>query len=470
MVRKGPADLRHFQAGRERDLILSISRKAATLALADNAQPLKIISAFHRDSIKGYLYIEARSEDHVRKAIEGLVGVYANSANGVFLVDIEEMPDLLKTKQKKVELTPGMWARIKRGKYAGDLAQILDMSENGEEVTLKFIPRIDLTPKDEGLQTGPDGKKRKKGAATPLAFRAPQRFFNHEEISKIYGSKEVSRPRGGVYTFKGDSYKDGYCEKDMRLNGITVEDVQPTIDELTRFLGDSAGRGDGAGGENGADLSAVAEIARKTSKTILQPGDQVEIFEGDQKGMYGTVDSINNEVVQITPHVDLDLEGTKVEVQARSVRKRFKEGDHVKVMAGSNADETGLVVKVQDDIVTFLSDLSMQEVNVFARDVREAAEVGSGVNVIGQYELHDLVQLDPQTTGVIFKIERDLFRILDQSGTVRSLKPNQISNKVFSRNSVAIDQDGYDIRAGDEMKETGGVSRRNNGVRELSVS
>lgn len=449
------------QAGRERELVLSLSRKAHALAMAENTQPLKIISAFQRDSIKGYLYIEARSEDHVRRAIEGLIGVYANSPNGVFLVDIEEMPDLLKTKQKKVELTPGMWVRIKRGKYAGDLAQIIDMGENGEEVTLKYIPRIDLTPKDEGSQqVGSDGKKRKKPAATPLAFRPPQRFFNAEEISKVYGSKEVPRPRGGVYTFKNESFKDGYIEKDIRLNGITVEDVSPTIDELTRFLGDSSMRGDGAGagGDLGADLTNMADAARKNAKTILQPGDAVEIFEGDQKGMYGTVDSIANEVVQITPHADLDLEGTKVEVQARSVRKRFKEGDHVKVMAGTNADETGLVVKVQDDIVTFLSDLSMQEVNVFAKDVREAAEVGSGVNVIGQYELHDLVQLDPQTTGVIFKIERDLFRILDQSGTVRNLKPNQISNKVFSRNSVAIDQDGYDIRPGDEMKETGGVS------------
>jgi len=364
------------------------------LALSDNASPLRIISAFQRDSIKGYLYVEARAEDHVRKAIEGLIGVYANSPNGIFLVDIEEMPDLLKTKQKKVEVVPGGWARIKRGKYAGDLAQIIDMSENGEDVALKFIPRIDLTPKDEGLSVGPDGKKRKKGASAPLAFRPPQRFFNADEISKIYGKKEVVKRGNGVSTFRGDVYKDGYCEKDIRMTGISLEDVQPTIDELTRFLGDSGAKGADGEPTAGMDLSQVADAARKAAKSILQPGDVVDIFEGDQKGMYGTIDSINNDVVQITPHADLDLEGTKVEVQARSVRKRFKAGDHVKVMNGTNADETGLVVKIQNDIVTFLSDLSMQEVDVFAKDVREAAEVGSGVNVIGQYELHDLVQLE----------------------------------------------------------------------------
>ncbi|GAA5864685.1 hypothetical protein JCM8547_008270 [Rhodosporidiobolus lusitaniae] len=442
--------------GRERDLVLSLSRKAAALAAADG-QPMQIISAFNRDSLKGYIYVEARSEAHVRNAIHGLVGMYHNGPNGIFLVDIEEMPDLLKTKQKKVDLQQGGWVRFKRGKYAGDLAQILGLSENAEEVAVKFVPRIDLTPKDEAMKVGSDGKKRRMGSGVPLAFRPPQRFFNPEEISKVYGGKEVSKRSGGVFHFKGDEYKDGFCEKDVKIATLTTEDVHPSIDELTRFQGES-----GAAGSDSLDLSQMADAARKLAKTILQPGDHVEIFEGDQKGIYGTVDSVANEVVVVLPHVDLDLGGLKIEVPARSVRKRFKPGDHVKVMQGTNADETGLVVKVQGDVVTFLSDLSSTEVSVFAKDVREAAEVGSGVNVIGGFELHDLVQLDPQSAGCIIKIERDMFRILDQSGSVRMLKPNQISGKVSTRHAVATDKDGFDIKEGETMKEVSpnGTERR----------
>lgn len=384
--------VRTVQIGRERDLVLSLSRKAAALAASDTAPPLRIISAFHRDSIKGYIYIEAKSEDYVRAAVTGLIGIYSHTPGGVFLVDIEEMPDLLKTKQKKVEINPGGWVRIKRGKYAGDLAQIIDTSDNGEDVALKFIPRIDLTPKDEGTFTGSDGKKRKKGQATPLAFRPPQRFFNPEEIGKIYGKKEVTKRPGSILVFRNDTYKDGFCEKDIKLSGLSLEDVKPTIDELTRFQGE--GKDGEPGGAQNIDLGHLADAARKSAKSSLQPGDHVEVFEGDQKGIYGTVERIANEVVILKPHADLELEGTEVEVQTRQVRKRFRAGDHVKVMTGSNADETGLVVAVKDDVVSFLSDLSMQEVTVFSKDVREAAEVGSGVNVIGQYELHDLVQLE----------------------------------------------------------------------------
>jgi transcription elongation factor SPT5 len=73
------------------------------------------------------------------------------------------------------------------------------------------------------------------------------------------------------------------------------------------------------------------------------------------------VEEINQDVVTISA-IGFDVEGQKIDIPARSVRKRFKPGDHVKVMTGQNADETGLVVSIADNIVTFLSDMSMQEV------------------------------------------------------------------------------------------------------------
>ena len=97
---------------------------------------------------------------------------------------------------------------------------------------------------------------------------------------------------------------------------------------------------------------------------VLQPGDHVEVFEGEQTGVQGVVESIANDIVTLRA-VGVDIEGQKVDVPARSVRKRFKIGDHVKVMSGQNADETGLVVSVSDNVVTFLSDMSMQEVCPF---------------------------------------------------------------------------------------------------------
>ena len=114
---------------------------------------------------------------HFRLSIEacnGLVGIYPS--RGVTLVPIDEMAGLLSIKKHETTVNPGNWVRIKRGKYQGDLAQVVDITENGEEVGPKFIPRIDLNPKDEVIV---DGKKRKKtGLAVSARVPAPLSVFS----------------------------------------------------------------------------------------------------------------------------------------------------------------------------------------------------------------------------------------------------------------------------------------------------
>ena len=174
----------------------------------------------------------------------------------------------------------------------------------------------------------------------------------------MYGRKSVAK-RNLVYVFQNDTYKDGFIEKDFKLPALQLDDVNPTLDEITRFT-----RGqDGADNETAIDLSIIAEASRKAAIAVLQPGDHVEVFEGEQSGVHGTVHSIEQDVVTIQP-VGVEFDGQRVQIPARSVRKRFKPGDHVKVMTGQNSDETGLVVSVVDNVVTFLSDMSMQEVSI----------------------------------------------------------------------------------------------------------
>ncbi|KAJ7594369.1 transcription elongation factor SPT5 [Mycena floridula] len=432
--------------GRERDIVFSLMRKSIDLEYS--AHPLQIISAFERDTLPGMIYIEATSSQQVLQACNGLVGVYPS--RGVQLVPIEEMASLLQIKKKDVVVTPGSWVRLKRGLYQGDLAQVIDINDDGESVGLKLIPRIDLNPRDDASI---GGVKRKRTTATSGAMRPPQRLFNFEEVAKAYGRSGINK-RNHYYVLSGETYNQGFLEKDFKLSWCSLEDVNPSLDEITQF----SRRQDGDD-ESAVDLSVIAEASRKAAVSVLQPGDHIEVFEGEQAGLQGVVEEISQEVVTIVAS-GVDLEGQKVDVPARSVRKRFKPGDHVKVMAGKNADETGLVVSVSENVVTFISDMSMQEVAVFSKDLREAAEVGSGTNIVGNYELHDLVQLDLQTVGVIFKTERDSFRVLDQNGQIRLVQPHQISMRRDSTRAVATDSEGHELRINDNMKEVDGEGRK----------
>jgi transcription elongation factor len=68
-------------------------------------------------------------------------------------------------------------------------------------------------------------------------------------------------------------------------------------------------------------------------------------------------------------------------------------------------------------------------------------------------------ELSNQTVGVIFKTERDSFRVLDQNGEVRLVQPHQISMRRDSHRAIATDAEGYELRVGDNMKENDGEVR-----------
>jgi transcription elongation factor len=52
-----------------------------------------------------------------------------------------------------------------------------------------------------------------------------------------------------------------------------------------------------------------------------------------------------------------------LEFPANELKKFFKMGDHVKVISGRYEGDTGLIVRVEDNIVVLFSDLTMHEVS-----------------------------------------------------------------------------------------------------------
>ena len=192
--------------------------------------------------------------------------------------------------------------------------------------------------------------------------------------------------RGSVVTFGGEEFEDGYLIKDFRITALTIKDVNPTLEEITKF---AAGTDD----SEGIDLASLAAgLKASATGSTFEAGDHVELFEGEQAGVSGIVESVANGIATITSTYS-GLKGQALEVPVRSLRKRFKNGDHVKVTYGRYKDETGMVVRVVDDQVTIVSDMSMKEVTVFSKDLSEASQ-GVNVNTTSKYELHDLVQLE----------------------------------------------------------------------------
>ena len=447
--------------GKEKEVIYALMKRVEERI--GTKKPVPIISALERGrTMQGYVYIEARKQADVYAALEGIMNVYPRTQ--VILVPIKEMPELLRV-TKSHQLQPGGYVRIKRGKYFGDLAQIDDVETNGLEASLRIVPRLDYGQNDDnkpmvdGGIKGEAAKRKRHGAygSNNMAVRPPPRLFSDVEAKKKHLKylQQMSTFDKKQWTYMNDTYINGFLIKDFKIQHLQTTNVNPTLEEVSRF---SAGAEDGT--EN-LDLAALAQtLKQNTSNDNYLPGDTVEVYEGEQQGVVGKAVTVRGEIVTIGV-TEGELAGQTIEVPVKGLRKRFREGDHVKVIGGSRyRDEVGMVVSIKADQVTLLSDLGMQEITVFSKDLREASDSGVAGG-LGRYDIHDLVQLDPATVGCVTKVDRESLRVLDQNGSIRSVMPSQIANKVEKRrDAVATDRNGSEIRTDDTVREVGGEQKQ----------
>ncbi|KAE8158991.1 transcription elongation factor spt5 [Aspergillus tamarii] len=441
--------------GKEREVIFAIQKRMEERPMGSR-NPMKIISAFERGgAMSGYIYVEARRQADVMDALQDMSNVYPRTK--MILVPVREMPDLLRV-QKSEELLPGGWVRIKRGKYQNDLAQIEEVETNGLAVTVRLVPRLDYGMNEDTGAPFMDPKRKRPGM-NPAVARPPQRLFSEAEAKKKHGKylSATSGLGGKSWSYLGETYIDGFLIKDMKVQHLITKNVSPRLEEVTMFA-----RGSEDGTAN-LDLASLAEtLKNSTAEDSYLPGDPVEVFRGEQQGLIGRTTSTRGDIVtlQVT---EGDLAGQHIDAPVKSLRKRFREGDHVKVIGGSRyQDELGMVVQVKDDTVTLLSDMSMQEITVFSKDLRLSAETGVD-GKLGMFDVHDLVQLDAATVACIVKVDRESLRVLDQNGSIRTILPTQVTNKITPRrDAVATDRNGAEIRHGDTVREVYGEQR--NGV------
>jgi transcription elongation factor SPT5 len=448
--------------GKEREIIFAI--QARIVERQRSREPIQIFSAFERSgtgAMAGRLYVEARRQDDVTAALDGVTHVFMGTKPQ--LIPVEEMPALLRVKKSK-QLEPGMYVRPKRGLYAGDLAMIDEVEPNGTEVVLRLVPRLDYGLTEDANAAAashmmePDGQggMKRKRIQQPFKQRPPARLFSENEARKKH-SRFLSRGGGlsnNLWTYQGKQYVDGFLVDTFRIGHLQTENVNPTLEEVTKF---AASTEDGT--EN-LDLAALAATLKQSAGADYLPGDKVEIFRGEQKGVTGRATQVYNDVIKIAVE-DGPLAGQFIEAPIKDLRKRFREGDHVKVIGGSKyQDEVGMVVRLRDDRITILTDSSQQEITVFAKDLREATDSGGAVGAT-KYDLFDLVQLDASTVGCVVKVDRESLRVLDQVGNVRTLLPSAISNKIEKRRDAApaTDHQGNEIKAEDRVKEHGGEAR-----------
>lgn len=430
--------------GEEKATVLLLMRKFIAYQFTD--EPFQIKSVVAPEGVKGYIYIEAYKQTHVKALIDNVgtlrIGIWKQD-----MVPIKEMTDVLRVVKEQSGLKPKQWVRLKRGLYKDDIAQVdyVDLAQN--QVHLKLLPRIDYTRLRGALRTGQSEseaakrKKKRRPAAKP---------FDPEAIRAIGG--EVTSD-GDFLIFEGNRYsRKGFLYKNFTMSAILAEGVKPTLTELERFEEQP----------EGIDIELAAPAKDDpTSLHSFSMGDNVEVSSGDLANLQARIIAIDGSMITVMPKHDA-LKDPLV-FKPNELKKYFKQGDHVKVLAGRYEGDTGLIVRVEPHRVVLVSDLTMHELEVLPRDLQLCSDMATGVDSLGQFQWGDMVQLDPQTVGVIVRLEKENFHVLGMQGKVIECKPQALQKRRENRFTMALDSEQNTIQKKDIVKVIDGPHAGRNG-------
>ncbi|XP_010243229.1 PREDICTED: protein RNA-directed DNA methylation 3 [Nelumbo nucifera] len=209
--------------GRERYSTFCLMQKYADLQ--NLGTKLQISSAFALDNIKGFIYIEAYKECDVTEACRGLCSIYSTR---MIPVPKNELSHLLSARNK-LKVLRGMWARLKSGKYKGDLAQVVSVNDKRKRAMIKLIPRIDLQAIAKKLGGGVIIRQ--------TAVPAPRLISSSElEDFRSHIHYRCDRETGEVYEIlDGLMLKNGYYYKRVSFDSLSFWRVLPSDDELQKF-------------------------------------------------------------------------------------------------------------------------------------------------------------------------------------------------------------------------------------------
>jgi hypothetical protein len=273
-----------FKIGHERDVVFAVNQNAIMLNTS-----ARILSVFEQEFIRGSIYVEAWTFDHVHRVLQG-IGRVVRSRDGLCakLVPLHDrIPILQMTDDHKFRSIHRMsWVRItQRGKYRNRLAVVEDADvENFVAHVLVICP----------------AKRSRKRKMTPNTERGDQ-----------------------------------LVALDLPLARLTDRYITATEHELDRFR------------RSGNDFVMQA---LGTCVVPLRVGNNIEVHAGSLAGLEGCITEIHQDnTISFELHGADHDHANPVRVRASEVRKKFRQSDFVQIVHGGHKGLEGFIVRIDDD-------------------------------------------------------------------------------------------------------------------------
>lgn len=320
-----------------------------------------IRSVFHLRQAPGRVYFEASKASAVHVLSKNIIDLYATHT---ILIPRGEQVQLLNCNGGP-EMKEGSWVRItRRGLYKRDIAQVLNVSRNGETVTVRVVPRVRRSAKKK-----PETKRARTNNATCVKaqrFRMfdARRILNANNIRATEkGFKILDRE---IVEDPGEEFEEfGFLIK--TLSHHEVEWCKPTMDDIQQFIDASAEKmaNEVIVNANASDADVFRagniNIDNISIPSLLRKGNIVRGTKGDIEGIEAKVlEGHNDNTVRVELN---DLHRTRVDWNTSEVARVFDIGEAVEVKLGVCAGRQGIVVKQIGDEVEMQEEKTENQVS-----------------------------------------------------------------------------------------------------------
>jgi transcription antitermination factor NusG len=294
-------------------IVVEVLRQALGNVLPNRSMAL---SAMTRDSIKGYVYVEANDFAAVTATLARVPGVRYSTRGSLFadLVPIDDYVRLMEMETRRIE--PGSWVSMKKkGTYYNDLAFVHEINKEDLIARVLLVPRIRLY-----------SKRKRQGRPSPS-------LFDKVAVEATYGAESIEE-RNRYHFFNKRVYDFGLLDIDIHFCDVSSKSVDPTSYDLTYFRRT----------RHPAILKALAVVDGK-----LYVGDRVRITSGTYTSLCGRVLSVDDGNMVKVQADDTDF--GVFQVGSWEVYPHFCLGDSVVVRGGSHSGEQGYIIGTEEKAV-----------------------------------------------------------------------------------------------------------------------
>eukprot|EP01028_Stygiella_incarcerata_P008148 TRINITY_DN347_c0_g1_i2.p1 TRINITY_DN347_c0_g1~~TRINITY_DN347_c0_g1_i2.p1 ORF type:complete len:785 (+),score=195.96 TRINITY_DN347_c0_g1_i2:36-2357(+) len=393
--------------GREREVLRRILERQKKFM--KRGSTLLITSALTKENHPGMLYLEAMQQKYAQKALTGIPYVKGGGVN-VRMINRDGVANILTVLPTITSLPQEMLARVRVGRYKGDLCQVKEMDESDPNMVTVFVVTREPTAGEDGKQGGHGQRRAQNFSASKFELR-------------------------------------------IKTSQLITKGINATPEELKKFF-------------NNEVPSDVERMLPESQQRSFNIGDRVKITRGESRNLTGEVQQESGDKMIIRPDHPA-LKGRVITVYKRDVEKNFREGDHVTFTGDSGDKRTGMVVRVEGPHVRVRPDGEKEVVDTRSFDVDFCAHgsfVGSMAAVTREsIRVGNLVRTGANDAGLVLQISNGVLTVLGTHDTFERVAERDVGEKIVHRASTT-DQKGRPITAREMVKIVEGKHRGRSGI------